>query len=253
MKRKNALITGISRKINIGAAIGRSLAKEGWDIAFTYWLPYDDEMPWKSHPEDIVNLISEYESYGAKVFAMEADLSDEDSVIDLYNHIEKSLGSVTALVLSHCYSVDLSITSATVDLFDRHFDVNAKGSWLMMKYFEAQYDAPFGDGRIVALTSDHVAYNMPNGASKGALDRIVIAAANEFRDKGITCNVINPGAVDTGWMDDDIRAYILRSTYLKRLGKPEDCANLVSFLCSEKGGWINGQLLYSDGGVNYTG
>ena len=61
-------------------------------------------------------------------------------------------------------------------------------------------------GRIVALTSDHTVHNLPYGASKGALDRIVTAAAVELADRGVRANVINPGPIDTGWMDDEIRA-----------------------------------------------
>ena len=81
------------------------------------------------------------------------------------------------------------------------------------------------------------------------LDRIVLASAQEFKDKGITANVINPGGTDTGWMSDDVKEYVRRETPLGRIGLPEDCARLGSFLCSEEGGWINGQLMYSNGGA----
>lgn len=251
MKRKVALITGLSRQINIGAAIGRALAKDGWDIAFTYWLAYDESMPWKSHPEDVQVLIKEYESYGAKVMAIEADLSNIGTLEGLMGDIKECLGSITAMILSHCHSVDRSIETSTVEEFDQHFDVNVRGSWLLIKYFMRQFEDAYGSGRIIALTSDHVVHNLPYGASKGALDRIVLAAAEEYRDRGITANVINPGAIDTGWMDEASRTYITESTFLNRLGRPEDCANLVEFLCSDKGKWINGQLIHSNGGVNY--
>jgi 3-oxoacyl-[acyl-carrier protein] reductase len=60
--------------------------------------------------------------------------------------------------------------------------------------------------------------------------------------------VINPGPVDTGWMTSEIRHDVIRQTPLGRLGTPRDTANLVEFLCSPQGGWINGQLLMSNGG-----
>ena len=103
-------------------------------------------------------------------------------------------------------------------------------------------------GRIIALTSDHVVENLPYGASKGALDRIVLAATHELRHLGLTANVINPGATDTGWMSDELKTMVINSTPGGRVGLPSDCANLVAFLCSPEGGWINGQLLYSNGG-----
>ena len=76
----------------------------------------------------------------------------------------------------------------------------------------------------------------------------MIAAAEELKELGITANVINPGGTDTGWMSADQKEMIKRDTLLGCVGLPQDCANLVKFLCSENGRWINGQLLYSDGG-----
>ena len=67
-------------------------------------------------------------------------------------------------------------------------------------------------GWIVALTSDHAVHNVPYGASKGALDRVVVAAAVELASRGIRANVINPGPIDTGWMTPEIRAAGLAQT-----------------------------------------
>ena len=100
----------------------------------------------------------------------------------------------------------------------------------------------------MALTSDATAGNLPYGATKGALDRVVIAAAHELGHLGIVSNVVNPGPVDTGWMNDEIRDAVVSMTAAGRGGTPEDTANLVRFLMSEQGGWVNGQLLHSNGG-----
>jgi 3-oxoacyl-[acyl-carrier protein] reductase len=99
------------------------------------------------------------------------------------------------------------------------------------------------------MTSDHTVGNLPYGATKGALDRIVLAAAHELAHLGVTANVVNPGATDTGWMDERLVAQVVAATPLGRLGQPEDAANLVGFLCSAAGGWVNGQLLTSNGGA----
>jgi 3-oxoacyl-[acyl-carrier protein] reductase len=69
---------------------------------------------------------------------------------------------------------------------------------------------------------------------------------------GITANAINPGPIDTGWMTDEIRDQAIAKTPLGRGGTTTDTANLVSFLCSNQGGWITGQLLYSNGGFRGT-
>jgi 3-oxoacyl-[acyl-carrier protein] reductase len=126
--------------------------------------------------------------------------------------------------------------------------VNARASWLLVREFGRRFRTTGGRGRIIALTSDHVVGNLPYGASKGALDRIVLAAAQEFRGLGITANVVNPGPTDTGWMTAQQIETFSRQIPEGRVSLPEDCANLVGFLCSAEGGRINGQLLYSNGG-----
>jgi 3-oxoacyl-[acyl-carrier protein] reductase len=103
-------------------------------------------------------------------------------------------------------------------------------------------------GAIVALTSDHTAHNLPYGASKGALDRIVIAAARELGHMGIRANVVNPGPVDTGWMDAALREALARRQPGGRLGTPADVARMVAFLLSDEGAWTTGQLIHADGG-----
>lgn len=126
--------------------------------------------------------------------------------------------------------------------------MNVRGSWQLISEFARQ--APKSGGRIVALTSDHTVDNLPYGASKGALDRIIVAAARELAHLKVTANVVNPGPIDTGWMDEDTREELLRRQPSGRLGTPEDTANLIAFLLSPAGSWINGQILKSDGGFS---
>jgi len=247
--RPDALITGASRWASIGAAIARELARRGWDVATTFWRAYDAAMPWGSDPADVDRLRQQLESHGAKTAAVEADLSLVESSGGVFDAVERALGPVTALVLSHCQSIDSDIMGTTVASFDLHFAVNARAAWLLVREHARRFRGTPGRGRIVALTSDHVVGNVPYGASKGALNRIVLAAAQEFRHLGITANVVEPGPTDTGWMTADQIADFARRTPSGRVGLPEDCANLVGFLCSAEGGWINGQLLRSNGGL----
>jgi 3-oxoacyl-[acyl-carrier protein] reductase len=78
----------------------------------------------------------------------------------------------------------------------------------------------------------------------------VQAAAVELAPQGITANLINPGPIDTGWMTPGLAAELAAETALGRLGTPQDTADLVAFLLSPAGGWINGQLLHSNGGFH---
>ncbi|MFF3972230.1 SDR family oxidoreductase [Streptomyces rubiginosohelvolus] len=254
--RPIALITGVGRSIGIGAGIARRLAASGWDVAFTYWTPYDRRMEWGAEPGAAASIANELAEAGARTAAIEADLTDPDAPARVFDEAEQRLGGpVTALVLSHAESVDSGLLDTTVEAFDRHFAVNSRASWLLIREYGLRFRTAPGTGsgtatgRIVALTSDHTVGNLPYGASKGALDRITLAAAHELAHLGVTANVVNPGPVDTGWMSDDLREALVRGTPLGRLGTPRDTAHLVDFLCSPEGQWINGQLLKSNGGA----
>src|ERR1700760_515605 len=248
--RPVALVTGVGRSVNIGAAIAAELAGSGWDIAFTYWTAYDERMPWHVEPDATRTVTETLAARGAATAAISADLTDPDAPGRIFDAAEQQLGPVTALIMCHCESVDSGLLDTSVDSFDRHFEVNTRATWLLIREFGLRFRGTPGAGRIIFMTSDHTVGNLPYGASKGAADRIVLASAHELADRGVTANVITPGPVDTGWMTPDIRAAGIRQTPLGRVGEPADVAHLVSFLCSPEGGWINAQLLYSNGGFS---
>jgi len=247
--RPVALITGVGRTNGIGFAVAEQLARDGYDVATSYWTPCDRRV----HPDNVESIASAIESrleqLGARGAPIEADLENHEVVPLLFDTVEAKLGPVSALVMCHCESVDSGILDTTIESFDRHFAVNARATWLLIREFGVRYKSTPGRGRIIAFTSDHTVGNVPYGASKGALDRITLAAAQEYASIGITANVINPGPTDTGWMSTELKSRVVGDTPLGRIGTAEDAANLVSFLCSLEGGWMNGQLLNSNGGL----
>jgi 3-oxoacyl-[acyl-carrier protein] reductase len=248
VSRPLVLITGVGRTVGIGAGIAARLAASGWNVAFTYWTAYDERMTWGVQRGATDEITATLTGLGAATAAIEADLADPAAPAHVFAETEGRLGAVTALVLCHGESVDSGLLDTTVESFDRHFAVNARATWLLIREYGLRFTGEQGTGRVIALTSDHTVGNLPYGASKGALDRITLAAAHELAHLGVTANVINPGPVDTGWMSDDVREDCTRSTPLGRLGTPRDTAHLVDFLCSPQGGWISGQLLKSNGG-----
>ncbi len=248
--RPVALVTGVGRTVGLGAGIVRQLSASGWDIAFTYWHAYDDRMPWGPEAGATAAITEIIAAHGAASVAIEADLARAAAATGIFDRAEQALGPITALVMCHCESVDSGLLDTTTESFDRHFAVNARASWLLIREYGLRFRGQPGTGRIIALTSDALAGNVPYGASKGALDRITLAAAHELGHLGISANAINPGPVDTGWMSAEVRASGVSRTPLGRLGTPQDTAHLVDFLCSPRGGWISGQLLYGNGGFS---
>ncbi|KUL30912.1 SDR family oxidoreductase [Actinoplanes awajinensis] len=250
------LITGVGRQRSIGATLAVGLAEDGWDLALSYWSPYDERIGLERGGHDPEDVAARCRALGRRVDLLPADLT---SVTEPGRLVAAATahGDLRGLVLSHAESTDSSVLDTTVESWDRHFAVNARASWLLIKAFAEQLPpaAPAGGvtGRIVALTSDHTAHNLPYGASKGALDRLVVAAAVELGARGVRANVVNPGPIDTGWMTPEIRESGIRQTPAGRLGTANDTTDLVRFLMSDAGGWITGQLLHSNGGFKTSG
>jgi 3-oxoacyl-[acyl-carrier protein] reductase len=215
-----ALVTGAARPNSIAAGIVSRLTSDGWDVAAS----------------DLADV--EYP----------CDLAAPDGPEALVDAVNRDRGVIEALILSHAHDELSGVLDTTAQSFDRHVAVNARASLLLIAAFARQVSA--AGGAVVALTSDHTTGNLPYGASKGALDRVVISAARELGPLGISANVLNPGPIDTGWIDEETRRVLLARHAQGRLGEPSDIAGVVAFLVSEAGRWVSGQLLHVDGGFS---
>jgi 3-oxoacyl-[acyl-carrier protein] reductase len=215
-----ALITGAARDNSIAAGIAPRLVADGWDVATSDLTDAD-------YP---------------------CDLATSEGPQALIDAVGRDRGPISALILSHAHDNATGILDTTAESFDQHVAINARACLLLIAAFARQ--ALPDSGAIVALTSDATTGNLPYGASKGALDRIVISAARESGSLGIAANAVNPGPVDTGWMNDDIRRVVLADQPQGRLGEPADIAAVVAFLVSKPGRWVSGQLLHVDGGFS---
>lgn len=234
---KSALVTGASRRAGIAAAVARALAAEGWRLTLTGWPSHDAREGWSSEPEE---LASELEAVWH-----EDDLADPDAPARVFD----LAGSVDALVNVHAHSESGGLLEATPEQLDRHYAVNARGTSLLCAEFARRFNGEQGAGRIVNFTSGPpLAGELAYAASKGALEWITLSVAAELAPRGITVNAVDPGPTDTGWMSPELRERIESAMPLGRLGRPEDSAALVAFLCSSEGGWITGQVIHCDGG-----
>lgn len=243
---RSALITGVGRRRGLGAGIAAALAADGWDLALSFWRPYDERLGLEAGPDDPGALAAELRTEGRRVELVPVDLAEPAGPQQLVATAADRLGHLDALVLAHCESVDSDLLTTTVESFDRHYAVNARASWLLVAEFARQL--PASGGAVVALTSDHTVGNLPYGASKAAMDRVVLAAAHELGSHGLRANVVNPGRIDTGWMSPTARGQLLAQQPTGRLGTQADIAEVVRFLLSDGGGWVNGQMIYANGG-----
>ena len=214
------LITGASRDNSIAAGVSARLADDGWAVCTS-------DLESGDYP---------------------CDLSSAQEAQELVGRAFRDHGTIDGLVLSHAHGEESGIFDTTAESFDRHIAVNARASLLLIAAFARQVGE--SGGAIVAFTSDHTTGNLPYGASKGALDRIVISAARELGPKNISANVVNPGPIDTGWMDEETRAGLVPYQPLGRIGTPRDIAGVTAFLLSDEGRWISGQLFSADGGFS---
>lgn len=230
-------MTGASRRDGIAAAVARALARDGWSLALTGFPPHDRREGWSSEPEEVA----------AEVGAAwhEDDLADPQAP----ERVLDAAGPVVALVNVHAHSETGGLLDATAEQLDRHFQANARGTALLSAEFARRFAGASGIGRIVNFTSSlPLAGEVAYAASKGAVEWITVSAAAELAPRGITVNAIDPGPTDTGWMSQDLRRLIEAEIPLARVGRPEDSAELVAFLCSAAGGWITGQVIHCDGG-----
>lgn len=108
-------------------------------MATSYWEPYDDRMPWGRQDRAQDAIGAGIRDAGAKTVAVAADFTRPDAPAELFDAVERSLGSVTALVMAHCESVDSGILTTSIESFDRHFAVNTRASWLLIRDFARRF------------------------------------------------------------------------------------------------------------------
>jgi 3-oxoacyl-[acyl-carrier protein] reductase len=229
------LVTGVSRARGIAAAVARRLRADDFTVVTAGWTPYDSE-----HHQGIDEQVAS---------DLQFDLAQPDAPAALLAAAEDRAGPVGALVLAHAFDAGQGIFEVTSESIDQHMAVNVRSFLLLMRAFAERVRDAGADGRIVLFSSGppqtgSIAY----GASKGAIEWMTYSAATELGPLGIRVNAINPGPNQTGWMSPEVEGAAAGRTPLRRAGRPEDAAALVSFLLSDDGGFINGQLLTSDGG-----
>lgn len=278
---QTALVTGVSRRRGIGFAVARAFARLGASVFIHHYGPHDEDQPWGA--DDLSGVVGEVEAElteGAVLGEKSADLQDTEQIQSLIDAAHALTGSLDILVCNHAKSGgDGSILDMTPEALDAFWTTNTRSTLLLTRAFALlKADAPTeaarpGDrvrtdqgpkftkptGRVFWMTSGQghgpmrgeVAY----ATSKAALAGVTATVAAELLELGIVLNTVNPGPVDTGYLSPDatdrsldgIQELLARQPF-GRFGRPNDPANLISWLATDDGAWIVGQVLTSDGG-----
>jgi 3-oxoacyl-[acyl-carrier protein] reductase len=238
---KGALVTGGSR--GIGRAIVTRLAADGATVVFSYL----------NNEKAAREVIAET---GGKAFAVKADQGSMADLNRLFEETDRHLaaGGLDIVVCNAADGLPTAFEDVTEDLYDRFMAVNAKGPFFVIQYAGAKLR---DGGRIIAISTVNTRIHPPGGAlytgSKGALENFTKVAALTFGGRGITANIVSPGATDTELLRSanpgDTFEETIAITSLKRLGRPDDIASAVAMLAGPDAAWITGQNICVDGGI----
>jgi 3-oxoacyl-[acyl-carrier protein] reductase len=249
---RTALITGVSRRRGIGFAVAARLASMGASLAVHHHQPHDSEQYGAS--DSLAELVAALRASlrdDASLVDVAGDLGDAATAEELVPLVNGMLGHLDVLVCNHAHGGDaVGLADLDAAALDRHWAVNTRSTLLLTKAFAAQHDGRQG-GRVVWMTSGQslgpMSDNLAYAISKAALAGATLSVADDLVDKGILLNTINPGPVNTGYLDDAPPA-VLQRFPRHRLGEPDDPARLIAWLVSDEGAWVVGQVLNSEGG-----
>jgi 3-oxoacyl-[acyl-carrier protein] reductase len=280
LRGKTALVTGVSRRKGIGFAVAAEFARLGADVFIHHYSPHDADQPWGTDDLDAVrDALRAQLAPGAQLGDVAADLRDAASVPSVITAAQGLTGRLDILVCNHALSGDDgSILDMTAERLDAHWQTNARSTLLLTREFAALHapaqdperrpgerigrSAPFAEptGRVFWMTSGQIHGPMRGevayAASKAALAGVTPTVAADLLDLGIILNTVDPGPVDTGYLDpettdrplDEVEAW-MRSTPFGRYGEPADPARLIGWLSTDAGAWVVGQVLSTDGGM----
>ena len=246
---RTALVTGVSRRAGIGAAIARELGRSGARVFVTFFRQYDEQQAWGAEPNEPESLLRELGSIADDVAGTELDLSQPASPAELFRQALQRYGCIDILVNNAAHWEAGGICEVGADQLDRHYAVNVRASVLLCAEF-ARNKTRNTPGRIINITSGQNFNPMPGQiayvVTKAALDALTLTLSSELAGRGITVNAVDPGPTDTGWISDELRLKILQESS-EGISSPEEIGRLVRLLAGDDAASITGQVIRARG------
>jgi NAD(P)-dependent dehydrogenase (short-subunit alcohol dehydrogenase family) len=247
VEQKVMLVTGGAR--GIGAAIVRYAAQQGYTLCFSYLQNVDAA----------TRLVQELTDEGHHVVAVRGDIADPDSVVDLFNQAESSLGPITALVNNAGITGPIGrFQNADLATLRRVVDVNLLGTMFCAREAIRRWDQQGIVGRMVNISSvaatlgaagEYVHY----AATKAAVEAFTIGLAREVAASGIRVNAVSPGTVYTeihaAAGEPDRPKRVVSRIPMARIGEADEIANAVLWLLSDEASYVTGTVLRVSGGL----
>jgi 3-oxoacyl-[acyl-carrier protein] reductase len=239
---KSVIVTGASR--GIGRSVARRLAHDGFAVVVNF----------AGNSTKAEEVVAEIKGASGQAVAVQADVANAADVERLFKEAVDTFGGINVVVncagIMHYSPID----RLDLDLFDKVITTNLRGTFVVLGQASRQLSP---GGRIIAFSSSVIGLALPTYgpyiASKAGVE-LVHVLANELRGRNITVNAVAPGPVATELFltgkDEAQIEHLRKLPPLERLGQPEDIANLVSFLAGPDGGWVNGQVLRANGGLD---
>jgi 3-oxoacyl-[acyl-carrier protein] reductase len=245
LKGKVALVTGGSR--GLGRAIALALAAEGAGVAVNY----------RESADKARAVADEIAKAGGRAVAVRADIAREAEVVAMFDEIEKALGPVEVLVNNAAYCPVVPTTQITAEEWDRALQVNVTGTFLCSREMIRRLLALGRKGRIVNVSSQAAFRGSESGksaydASKGAIVAFTVSLAREMAKKGIAVNAVAPGLMYTEMLAPYVDAAPEKFNSrlpIGRLGRPEEVADVVAFLASDRASFMTGATVDVSGGM----
>lgn len=280
---KTALVTGVSRRRGIGYAVATRLLELGASVFVHHFSPHDLDQPWGGDDLDELRAGLFATRIGdASIGDLGCDLADASEIPRLIEAATALTGTLDILVCNHAKSGDDgSIIDMTAERLDAMWATNTRSTVLLTRAFAERHTLEAHEGgtrqpgerlgatgphevpvgRVVWMTSGQIHGPMRGevayAASKAALAGITPTVAAELLELGIVLNTINPGPVNTGYLDAETTDRSLENLEqvkaampFGRFGRPSDPASLIGWLATDEGAWVVGQVLTTDGGFS---